>query len=287
MYLLSSQGYGTGDYWLIYSHSTTDPSSVSNYYDWWSTSWYNYPKYFPGTGTGVGGFSLLNRSDNFCNYISFVCPSTVYFGVALKPKSSGITDYDDFIPIAYWELNLQSGSWGNNPVYTVNTDIGENIFPAFNGPGSPEAVAFNLKQAISNNTVVPDCDFSDFFTSGFWTDCVARSIFNWLFIPSDSAIDTLVAVSSNPDFGRTWSYVVLAPVFTSTLVQACPLENPSTCDIGADYLTIPILDVNGSSTPYEVVPDVLIPAYFDAFLASILQVLIIVSLSYILISRFL
>lgn len=278
----------SSDYGLIVSMSTIDPSTVTNFYDWWSTSWFPSPKYTPGIpGVFAPYAELIFNSSTFCNFFASTCPSTVYYGLALRPKSSSLTDYQDFIPVAYWELNLQSGSFGNNPIYTVNTQPGDNIFPAYTGPGSTFAIAQSLKNAVAQNTVQPDCDFTELFQSGFWSECVARSIFNWLFIPSDAAIDQLVEVSTSPDFGRSWPYVVMAPIFTSTLVQACPLENPSTCDIGASPLTVPILDIYGSSTPFTIDVPTRVPAYIDAFFASILQAVIIVGISYALLNRFL
>lgn len=257
--------------------SSTDPTSLPNYYDWYST------RYFEGVSGAQ--LLLLQFGNNFCNSGISSCPSTVYVGYSQAPNSA--TSTTQYTPIFYVELNLQSGSFGNNPVYTVNAQPGNNIYPAYTGPGSTFAISQSLKNAVAQNTVQPDCDFTELFQSGFWSECVARSIFNWLFIPSDNAIDQLVEVSTNPDFGRSWPYVVLAPIFMSTLVQACPLENPSTCDVGGGPLTIPILDQYGSSTPFTIDVPTLVPAYIDAFFASMLQAFIIIGISYVLLTRFL
>lgn len=277
--LEQGDAWNSGDFWMVRQHSTVNPSTLTNANDWWNATG---SFFYSNTLTAV---ELVNRSDAFCNFSAFTCPSTVYVGFGFRPKSS--TDPDDFFPTGYFKLTLQSGSFGNNPIYTISAPDQENIFPEYLGPGSAFAIGQALKNAVAQNTVLPDCDFSELFESAFWSECVARSVINWLFVPSDSAIDALVEFSTQPNMGTTWSYVVLAPLFTAPYVAICEFENPSTCDIGAEYLSIPILDVNGSSTPYTINPPSLVPEYFDAFLASIIQAIMVAALSYTVIYRFL
>lgn len=154
-------------------------------------------------------------------------------------------------------------------------------------PGDFSSFAQAIKDAIQNNSVVPDCDFSDLFTSGFWSGCVATSIVNWLFVPSDSAIDYLVEqMASSQNYGSSFVYMLLMPVASAVSVTACDLADVSSCSVGSP-LTIPILDVNGSSTDYVLDPISPIPSYFDAFLASMLAIFILSSVSYVVLSKFL
>lgn len=154
-------------------------------------------------------------------------------------------------------------------------------------PGDFSSFAQGIKDAIQNNSVVPDCDFSDLFSSGFWSGCVATSIINWLFVPSDSAIDYLVEqMASSQNYGSSFVYMLLMPVASAVSVTACDLDDVSSCSVGSP-LTIPILDVNGSSTDYVLDPVSPIPSYFDAFLASMLAIFILSSVSYVVLSKFL
>lgn len=154
-------------------------------------------------------------------------------------------------------------------------------------PGDFSSFAQSIKDAIRNNSVVADCDFSDLFSSGFWSGCVATSIVNWLFVPSDSAIDYLVEqMASSQNYGSSFVYMLLMPIASAVSVTACDLGNASVCSVGSP-LTIPILDVNGSSTDYVLDPVSPIPSYFDAFLASMLAIFILSSVSYVVLSKFL
>jgi len=277
------------DYFVASAYSYTDPATFtgSTYYNWFAT----IPS--GGGGGSVLAVNQVSASADFCNYISNICAPTVYYALYLKPKATP-TDSSTFIPISYWKLTLFSGSFGSNPIYNIAGAY--NVYPDYAGRGSPTAVLFDLKKAIHANTVEPDCDFTGIFFSTFWTECVARSIYNFLFIPSDDAIDAFgrIAVSPLSDIASpynpnstSWAYVVLSPVFTSVLISACPLNSSIPCNVPVSTLQIPILDVNGDVTEWTLDWVNFVPAYFDAFLAAMLQVIAIVTISYILISKFL
>lgn len=167
-----------------------------------------------------------------------------------------------------------SGSWD----FSTSTNLLPVDFSDF---------AQGLKDAIANNTKQPVCTFSDLLSAGFWSECVATAVFNWLFVPSSSAIDYMIEQMTNTNqYGSSFAYMLIMPVASSVSVTACDLDDVPSCSVGAP-LTIPILDVHGSSTPWVLDPVSPVPSYFDDFLSSIVAVIILAGVSRVVLHKFL
>lgn len=170
-----------------------------------------------------------------------------------------------------------SGSW----TFSTSSPINPLDFDSFSQ---------GLKDAIANNTYQPSCSgttIADLFAQTFWQDCVLPTIFNWLFVPSDSAIDYMVEqMSSNAQFGSSFAYLLIMPVASAVSVTACDLDDVPSCSVGSP-LTIPLLDVHGSSTPFVFDPVSPLPGYFDDWLSAIVAVLILAGVSRVVLLKFL
>lgn len=171
-----------------------------------------------------------------------------------------------------------SGSWDFTSTSTLPVDFTD--------------FAQGLKDAIANNTTQPDCptltSILEIGNKTFWQDCVLPTIFNWLFVPSDDAIDYMVGqMTSSTQFGSSFVYILLAPVVSSVAVTACDLDNVSACFVGSP-LTLPVLDVTGSSTPTVI--DVNIPfdtSGFDDFMATVVATLVLLGVGHVTLFKFL
>jgi len=98
-------------YYLTDRNSTSNPESFATSSDWFSAGYIN-------GGSNTIYADAIQRSENFCNYSTFTCPTTVYHALYLKPKATD-TDPTTYIPLGYWKLHLDSGSFGASPVYSI------------------------------------------------------------------------------------------------------------------------------------------------------------------------
>lgn len=174
-----------------------------------------------------------------------------------------------------------SGSW----TFSTSSPINPIDFDDF---------AQGLKDAIVNNTFQPICPIlSDVFdlvvlgSGSWWSECFLPSIVNFLFVPSDSAIDYMIEqMSSNAQYGSSFAYMLIMPIASAVSVTACDLDDVPSCSVGSP-LTLPLLDVHGSSTPFVLDPVSPLPAYFDDWLSAIVGVLILAGVSRVVLHKFL
>jgi len=234
--------------------------------------------YFSVSSTTLTATSALCPSSDFV----FVNINTCVSGGCYNSASSTLIGYSKWrFDGTRWVDSLgagASGSWD----FSTSTSLLPVDFTDF---------AQAIKDGIRNNTTVPECpgftDILEIGNSSFWQDCVLPTIFNWLFVPSDSAIDYMIEqLSASSQYGSSFAYMLIMPIASAVSVSACDLDNPSACDVGSP-LVLPVLDAYGSSTPYSLDPVSPIPSYFDDWLSAIVAVLILAGVSRVVLHKFL
>lgn len=246
---------------------------------------------------GSGGFPLNSTSSQLARMPYFEFPAC---DVLRSPTS------DEFIFVNFYFVSGSGGSYiydlmgfakfrldGTTWVSTINPSNSSWDFSTSTDllPVDFSDFAQGIKDGINNNTTNPSCpSFSSILEIGgasFWQDCVLPTIFNWLFVPSDSAIDYMIdQLSSSSGYGSSFAYMLIMPIASAVSVSACDLDNPSACDVGSP-LVLPVLDVYGSSTPYSLDPVSPLPSYFDDWLSAIVAVLILAGVSRVVLHKFL
>lgn len=256
----------------------------------------------PGGGSYFGSGSPCTSSANLMSYYSISTSSltsiaTAYPGydyifvpLIFCSSGGGCDNSASSTVIGYMKFRFDGTKW----VDTLGAGAsGSWDFSTSSSllPGDFSSFAQGIKDAIANNTYNPDCptlsSILEIGSSSFWQDCVLPSVFNWLFVPSDSAIDYMVEqMSSNAQYGSSFAYMLIMPVASAVSVTACDLDDVPSCSVGSP-LTLPLLDVHGSSTPFVLDPVSPLPAYFDDWLSSIVSVLILAGVSRVVLHKFL